>query len=165
VSTAEATAHAPDVLLPLRPPPQALLGLYGLVLLWIISILVCSYFNNPGAMSTFMFWLLITLPIFMILPVLYNLSLVGLNDACYSLESLVIGRVGDSGSTPRKLLDFYLFQQGAPNIRALLNTTGIVDLSQVEGQINSTKTKVVSEVRSRATVGGEEGQCCTSTGW
>ncbi len=53
----------------------------------------------------------------------------------------------EAGSTPRKLLDFYLFQQGAPDIRTLLNTTGIVDLAQVEGQINSTKTKVVSEVR------------------
>jgi hypothetical protein len=54
----------------------------------------------------------------------------------------------DNGSTPAKLLDFYLFQQGSPNIRSLLNSTGIVDLGQVEGQINSTKSQVVSEVRA-----------------
>ena len=52
----------------------------------------------------------------------------------------------EAGSTPSKLLDFYLFQRGSPSIRSLLNSTGIVDLSVVEGQINSTKTQVVTEV-------------------
>ncbi len=118
-------------------------------MLWTIAILACSWHNNPGAMSTFMFWMLLTLPFFMLLPVLYNVSLVAVNDGCAAMEDLVVSRV-ENGSTPAKLLDFYLFQRGSPNIRALLNSTGVVDLNQVEGQINSTRTQVVNEVRRAA---------------
>ena len=62
-------------------------------MLWIIAVLICSHKNNPGAMSTFMFLMLLTLPLFMLLPVLYNLSLVALNDSCSAMEGLIMSRV------------------------------------------------------------------------
>ncbi|MEW5301040.1 MAG: hypothetical protein WDW36_003923 [Sanguina aurantia] len=123
----------------------AVLAVYGLGILCALLLLTFVLTNCAFGTGLLIFVMLLVCVLFFLLSIIVGAVLVAGQDGCYAAENITTSIIPDKF---QPLAQYYYFSTSGVSVKAVLNSSGLVDLYSLSAQLSSAQAQITTAITS-----------------